>query len=145
MGPLVTLRDLLTCFPYDDTLTRYAISGGKLKKIFSHIMRTENRNSEGECYQVNGKVKAVYSDTHHAVMSLKINGNELSNTEFYSICIQGYHFNNAASYLNISQEELLESGKSKLISTSAQEVLEEYLRNHQNIKRKVEGRLVYHT
>jgi 5'-nucleotidase/UDP-sugar diphosphatase len=145
MGPLVTLRDLLTCFPYDDTLTRYAISGGKLKKIFSHIMRPENRDSEGECYQVNGKVKAVYSDTDNAVVSLKIDGNELSTTEFYSICMQGFHFNNAESYLNISQEELLESGKSKLICTSAQEVLEEYLRNHQNINRNVEGRLVYTT
>ena len=31
----------------------------------------------------------------------------------------------------------------KLICTSAKEVLEEYLRNHQNIKRNVEDRLVY--
>ena len=108
-------------------------------------MRTENRNSEGECYQVNSKVRAVYDDTLHAVKSLKINGDEVSNANFYSICTQGFHFNNASAYLNISQEELLESGKSKLITTSAQEVLEEYLRNHQNIKRKVEGRLWYST
>jgi 5'-nucleotidase len=143
MGPLVTLRDLLNCFPYDDTLTRYVISGVKLKKIFSHIMRTENRDSEGECYQVNSVVKAVYNDNHHELESLKINGNVASNTEFYSVCLQGYHFNNAASYLSISQEELLESEKTKVISTSVQEVLEEFLRNHQNIKRRVEGRLVY--
>jgi 5'-nucleotidase/UDP-sugar diphosphatase len=143
MGPMVTLSDLHTCFPYDDTLTRYSISGGKLKKIFSHIMRPENRNSEGECYQVNGKVKAVYSDAYHELVSLTIDGSNVSNTEFYTICMQGYHFNNAASYLNITQEELLESGNTKVVSTSAQEVLEEYLRNHQNIKRKVEGRLVY--
>lgn len=145
MGPLVTLRELLTCFPYDDTLTRYTVNGEKLEKIFNHIMRPENRNSEGECYQVNGKVRAVYNDKHHAVTSLKINGAELDNTQLYSVCMQGYHFNNAAAYLDISQEELLESGRSKLISTSAQEVLEEYLRNHQNIKRNVEGRLVYNT
>ena len=143
MGPLVTLRELLTCFPFDDTLTRYTISGAKIKEIFSHIMRTENRNSEGECYQVNSKVKAVYSDAQHKLLSLTINDNKLSNTKFYRICIQGYHFNNATSYLNISQEELLESEKTKVISTSAQEVLEEYLRNHQNIQKRIEGRLVY--
>lgn len=143
MGPLVTLRDLYTCFPYDDTLTRYTISGSRLKKIFTHIMRTENRNSEGECYQVNGKVRAIYSDTHHELMSLTINGDKVSNTEFHTVCLQGYHFKNSAAYLNITQEELLESGKSRVVSTSAQEVLEEYLRNHQNIWRKVEGRLVY--
>ncbi len=143
MGPLVTLRDLLSCFPYDDALTRYTISGENLRKIFSHIMRTENRDGEGECYQVNSRVKAVYSDERHELVSLKIKGDEVSNTELYTICIQGFHFNNAASYLNITQEELLESGKMRVITTSAQEVLEEYLRNHQNIKSKVEGRMVY--
>jgi len=143
MGPLVTLRELLTCFPFDDTLTRYTISGAKIKEIFSHIMRTENRKSEGECYQVNSKVRAIYSDAKHKLVSLTINGNKVSNTRLYRICLQGYHANNAVSYLNISQKELLESGETKVISTSAKEVLEEYLRNHQNIKRSIEGRFVY--
>jgi 5'-nucleotidase len=143
LGPFVPLKDLLTCFPYDDTLTRYTISGSKMKKIFSHIMRTENRNREGECYQVNCKVKAEYSDLLHELVSLTINGDIVSDIEYYTLCLQGYHFKNAASYLNITQEEILESGKTRVISTSAQEVLEEYLRNHQNIQRKVEGRLVY--
>ncbi|MFX1486209.1 MAG: bifunctional metallophosphatase/5'-nucleotidase [Promethearchaeota archaeon] len=143
MGPLVTLKDLYACFPYDDTLTRYTIDGEKLKKIFSHIMRTENRNSEGECYQVNNKVKAVYSDKNHGLVSLKIDGKDVSDTGSYSVCLQGYHFNNSKSYLDVSQDELLESGKRRVISTSAQEVLEEYLRNHQNINRSIEGRLSF--
>jgi 5'-nucleotidase/UDP-sugar diphosphatase len=143
LGPMVTLRDLLTCFPYDDVLTRYTIDGSKLKGIFSHIMRTENRNSEGECYQVNNKVKAVYSDERHELFSLSVNGEDVDDAERYSMCLQGYHFNNSKAYLDISQEELLGSGKRKVVSTSAQEVLEEYLRNNQNISSKVEGRLVY--
>jgi len=143
IGPLVTLRDLLRCFPFDDVLLRYTINGKKIKKIVSHIMRPENRNSEGECYQVNSKVRATYSDSQHKLISLTINGKNVSNTGLYKICFQGYHANNSESYLNISQKELLELGKTKLTSTSAKEVLEEYLRNHQNIKRNVEGRLVY--
>jgi 5'-nucleotidase len=143
MGPLVTLRDLLSCFPFDDSLYRYTISGNQINKIFAHIMRPENRNSEGECYQVNSTVRATYRDKQHKLVSLTINGNHVSNTGLYRICLQGYHANNAASYLNISQKELLESGETKVISTSAKEVLEEYLRNHQNIKRSVEGRFVY--
>ena len=143
LGPLVTLRDLLTCFPYDDVLTRYTIDGSKLKGIFSYIMRTENRNSEGECYQVNNKVKAVYSDERHELISLSVNGEGVEDTEYYSICLQGYHFNNSKAYLGISQGELSGSGKRKVVSTSVQEVLEEYLRNNQNINSKVEGRLVY--
>ncbi|MBU1130346.1 bifunctional metallophosphatase/5'-nucleotidase [Patescibacteria group bacterium] len=143
MGPLVTLKDLITCFPYDDSLSRYSISGAKLKQIFSFIMRSKNRNSEGECYQVNGKVKAVYSDKAQQLISLSIDDIPVSNTKFYTVCMQGFHFNNSDAYLNIKQKELLESNQSKVVTTSAQQVLEEFLSSHQNIESQVEGRLAY--
>jgi 5'-nucleotidase / UDP-sugar diphosphatase len=143
LGPLVTLRDLLTCFPYDETLTRYHIRGEQLKALFAYIMRPENRNSEGECYQINQGVAAVYSDVQRTLLSLKIKDQPVDDNAYYSVCLPGFHFNNAAKYLGITQEEFLASGKTKVITTSAQQVLEEYLRNHQNLKKAVEGRLVY--
>jgi len=143
MGPMVTLKDLLACFPYDDVLQRFTITGSQLWQIFEHFMRTENRNNEGECYQVNEKVRAVYSDKEQKLESLVIDGAPVDKTKFYTICLQGYHFNNSKNNLNISQEELLASGKSKVVTTSCQQVLEEWLRNNQNVGRKVEGRLVY--
>jgi 5'-nucleotidase len=143
MGPLVTLSDLLTCFPFDDVLSRYTVNGSKMRKIFNHIMRSENRNSEGECYQVNGRVRAVYDDKAHELVELTLDGEPVKDESFYTICMQGYHFNNSASYLNISNYELMESGRSKVVSTSAKEVLEEFLRNNQNISRTIEGRMKY--
>lgn len=62
LGPAVTLKDFLACFPYNDNLIKTTITGKQLKKIFNHIMRPENRDGEGECYQVNLKVKAIYSE-----------------------------------------------------------------------------------
>lgn len=47
LGPMVTLGNLTSCFPYDDSLSRFEVSGKQLKKIFSHIMRIENRDGEG--------------------------------------------------------------------------------------------------
>lgn len=143
LGPIVTLMDLLTCFPYDDTLTRFSIPGFKLKKIFNHIMRKENRNGEGENYQINAGVKAIYSDKEKRLISLSINNNEIKDDDYYTICLQGYHYKNCKEYLNINKEELEESGKTRVISTSAQEVIEEYLRNNQNIYKEIEGRLEY--
>jgi 5'-nucleotidase len=92
IGPLVTLKDFMTCFPFDDVLTRYSISGKKMKKIFSHIMRTENRGGEGECSQVNSKVRAVYSDGKHKLESLRIREKQIHEIDTYTICAQGYHF-----------------------------------------------------
>lgn len=57
--------------------------------------------------------------------------------------MQNYHFNNAKDYLNITEEELNRITKVKIVTTSAQQLLEEYFRNHPNSSREVEGRLVY--
>ena len=143
LGPVVTLQDLKSCFPYDDSLTRFSITGSQLKKIFSHFMRIENRDGEGENYQVNAGIKAVYNDSKAELESLQINQIDVENDQFYTVCIQNFHVLNSKKYLDISNEELLASGKTKVISTSAYEVIEEYLRNNMNVSEKVEGRLVY--
>ena len=80
MGPIVTLKDFKSCFPYDDSLNRFTVSGEKLKRIFSHFMRKENRNGEGECYQVNSRVQAVYDDKKSELVSLKISGKDVSDS-----------------------------------------------------------------
>lgn len=143
LGPIVTLKDFLAYFPYDDTLTRFEISGSTLHRLFTHIMRAENRDGEGECYQVNGRVKATYSDKAKALVSLKIDGNEVEPDRSYRLCLQNFHVNNSQAYLNVTQEELLASGKQKVVSTSAQQVLEEWFKSHQNETRKIEGRITY--
>ncbi len=143
LGPVVTLKDLLACFPYDDSVSRYTLSGKQLKQLFSFIMRPENRNSEGECYQVNKKVKAVYSDKKQQLISLTINGQPVTDNGNYTLCLQGYHASNCESYLNIRTSELTKMDQPKVITTSAQEVLEAYLQDHTNLKSQIEGRLVY--
>ena len=143
LGPLVTLSNFISCFPYNDTLNRFTITGEQLKRVFSHIMRPDNRSGEGECYQVNRGVKAVYNDSLKQLQSLSINEEPVSDSGTYTICMQGYHYSNSAEYLNIAGEELTRIEKPRVVSTSAQEVLEEFLRNNQNIISKVEGRLIY--
>ncbi|MFC1711754.1 bifunctional metallophosphatase/5'-nucleotidase [Patescibacteria group bacterium] len=143
MGPVVTLKELLSCFPYDDSLTRLSLSGIKLKQIFAHIMRIENRDGEGECYQVSKGVKAIYDDKNKNLISLLVNDIPVKNTNFYTVCLQGYHFNKSLDFLSISNQDLLETGENKVVTTSAKEVLEEFLKNNQNILSQIEGRLQF--
>jgi len=143
LGPCVTLRDFKSCFPYDDKLTKFYISGNKLQQIFAHIMRLENRDGEGECYQVNSGVQAIYNNKDKKLEMLKVGNEEIDTDKTYSICLQDYHLSNCKAFINITEEELLSEKCSRVVSTSAQDVLEEYLRNHQNIRPKLENRLVY--
>jgi len=143
LGPLVTLKDFLACFPYDDALTRFEVTGAVVKKMFGHFMRPENRTGEGECYQVNSRVKAVYSDNKKILETLTIDGKQIDDNKKYKICLQNYHFANCPAYLGVDSQELIASGNQKVVTTSAQQVLEEWFKNHQNEKRAVEGRLEY--
>jgi 5'-nucleotidase len=142
LGPMVMMKDIITCFPYDDVLTRYTIAGAQLTNIFNHIMRIGNRDGEGECYQVNSMVRAEYSDSDKRLISLKIDGKDVDPVGTYTICLQSYHANNSQAYLGITRAELT-AIKTKVVTTSSFEVLVEFLKNNQNIKRKVEGRLIY--
>jgi len=45
--------------------------------------------------------------------------------------------------LQLTSEELETIEKPKLLATSCRDVVEEYLRNHQNLDAHVEGRLQY--
>ncbi len=143
LGPVVTLGDLKACYPYDEALTRYSINGKYLRRVFSHILRTENRNGEGECFQVNSRVRAVYSDGESRLLSLAVDGIPVVDDQQYTITLQSYHVTNSKANLNISDDELLAMGIPKVVSTSEYGVLEEWLRNHSNVTKKIEGRLVF--
>jgi 5'-nucleotidase len=143
LGPAVSLMDFLGCFPYDDSLTRFTVSGAALKKAFTRWMRPENRDGEGECYQVNGAVRARYSNAERRLVSLELNGAPVDEAATYSIILQGYHAKNAKPYLDLDPEDLTTHGAGRVAATSAQTVLKEWLAAHQNDGRKVEGRLTY--
>jgi 5'-nucleotidase/UDP-sugar diphosphatase len=143
LGPVVTLNDLISCFPYNDSLVRFTINGAKLKKIFSHIMRNSNRDGEGECYQISRGVSAIHDNQTDTLKLLTINSKPVDDNSLYTICLQGYHYHNSASYLSLTEAELLADGPSKVISTSAQDVLIESLRSQQNLSSAQESRLLF--
>lgn len=143
LGPVVTLGDVMACFPYDDSLHRFSVTGAQLKEIFARIMRLQNRDGEGECYQVNRGVRATYDEKAKKLTHLEVAGRIVEDSAFYRIGLQGYHFNNASAYLGLDQKYLHSLTDHKVTSTSAQQVLIEFLGNHQNIESKLEERLVY--
>jgi len=85
----------------------------------------------------------VYEDAAKNLKSLTVGGKPVSDTEEYSLCMQGYHSSNAGRYIGVEEKDLRASGKAKVVTTSAKEVLEESFRNNNNASSRIEGRLVY--
>ena len=143
LGSVVTLGDLQKVYPYDGPLYKVIVTGEQLKHIFNYIMRAENRiPGESNYFQVNQGVKAVYNETEKKLESLTIKGQPVDNDATYSLALQEYHYKNCKLSLDMTPEELTQSGALKVITTSAQNVLEEYLVAHQLLDRQVEGRLI---
>jgi 5'-nucleotidase/UDP-sugar diphosphatase len=143
LGPALTLGDFRACFPFDDSLKRFTITGKQLRRIFSHIMRPENRDGEGECYQVNAAVHAVYDDRNNSLESLELNGEPVNDSWHYTLGLTGYHADNCTKNLNMTPEELTQLAGFKVVATSTTNVIEEYLRAHPNLTSRLEGRLVF--
>lgn len=140
LSQLVTLGDLRVFYPYDGPLNVCSVSGATLKKAFAGFMRSDNRNGEGECYQVNSPVRAVYDNRERRLVSLSVNGELVRDEGTYRIALEKYHLENCHKGLQISLDDL---SNRRVFSTSVRDLLEEWLRHHQNVSRKVEGRLTY--
>jgi len=140
LGPVVTLGDIVACFPFKDTVQKFTVSGAALKRMFSKFMSNENRELQGECYQVSKGVKAIYNRTADKLVSLSLNGKEIVDDKQYSVCLQGYHYANLNKFLNMDESEI---SNYKLVATAQTDIIEEYLRAHQMLNSKVEGRLTY--
>jgi 5'-nucleotidase len=143
LGPLVTLGDLLKAYPYDGVLLKLTVTGAQITGIFEYIMEPENRHEDGHVYQVSGSVQAVYDDAARQVETLTLNGHPVQADAHYTLCISEYHYKSSDKALNLTNEELTALGEPRTVTTSTQDVLEEYLSTHQNLNRQVEGRLVY--
>lgn len=145
LGPLVTLGDFIACFPFDDSLTRYTVEGKTLWRMFNHWMRLENRRCVGECYQVNRGVRALYNEETRVLEGLWVKGQPINEEGLYTVGLQGYHANNCQANLDVSMAELQRAGTSRVVATCVRDLALEYLREHQNLHGKVEGRLTYIT
>jgi 5'-nucleotidase/UDP-sugar diphosphatase len=143
LGPMVTLGNFTTCFPFQESLTRCSLTGEQLTHIFNFIMRPQNRNGEGECYQVSRGVQATYSEREQRLESLTLNGEPIAAERTYTVCLPEYHFRNAKRFLDVSTEELSALTVPRTVTTSIPDTLDEFLRTHQGLSGAVEGRMVY--
>lgn len=143
LGPVVHYADLVECLPYDDAVYMLKVTGAQLERMLRHILRDEAFQGEHtEFYQFSHGLRMVWSRSAGQFRELTLDGEPLHDDRLYSVAVQKYHYNNLKNFLNISLEEAEQNGKVRVLSTSARDVIEEYLTVNQHLCRTVEGRLV---
>lgn len=143
LGPVVHYADLVECLPYDDAVYMLKVTGAQLERMLRHVLRDEAFQGEHtEFYQFSHGMHIVWSRSTQTFRTLTLDGEVLYAHRLYTVAMQKYHYNNLKAFLNITPEEAEENGKIRVLSTSARDVVEEYLMVNQHLNRRVEGRLV---
>ena len=143
LGPAVTLGNFKACYPYDDKILRFSVTGAALRRAFDHWMRPGNRTGEGECYQVGAGVEAVYDEARGALAALQVRGRPIDDEATYTLALANYHVQSAGEFLALSPADLTARGEPVTVATSVNDILQGFFETHRNVHRKVEGRLRY--
>lgn len=145
LGPIVLLSDLAECFPYNDPIYMCHITGAQLRRMILYMLRDEALDGgHTEFYQFSGGIRVVYDRATHSLSKFEFRQVPIEEEHIYRVGIQSYHFKNFEAMYSVPIEEISGNGKPRMVATNSQEILEEYLSEHQNLDRSVSGRLTIH-
>jgi 5'-nucleotidase len=142
IGPIVLFSDLTECLPYDDSTIAFWVTGAQLKKMILYMLRDEVwKGSHCEFFQFSDGMRVVYEKQGHGFKEFSLHGVAIEEKKIYKIGLQHYFYLNSKDFFDISHEEIEQNGKPRRVATSCREVLDEYLSCHQNLDRRISGRL----
>ena len=143
LGPIVQYQDLIQMFPFHDEIFRVTVNGAQLKRMVQHIFREEFFEGERiETYQISHGLRVVCSVSEKRVKEITFEGKEIDDEALFKIGLQGFHFKNMDQFFGVTEEEVAENGPYKVLSTSAMDVLDEYLSRKEIVKCPMDERWV---
>ncbi|NMA93825.1 MAG: bifunctional metallophosphatase/5'-nucleotidase [Clostridiales bacterium] len=145
LGTIVTREDLRTIFPYNDAIYRVMVKGSTLKKMVKHIYRDAAWLPGGhtEFYQFSRGFRAEYNKKTKELVSLSLNGYEISDDDEFALGLQEYHYNNIEGSFNLTREEVEAIDRPKKISTNSTDVIDEYFSDKELVRVSEETRMVF--
>jgi len=143
IGPIITYKDFTEMYAYDQPITMFKTTGEQFRRMILYMLRDEVwEGAHSEFYQVPKAVEIVYSKSKHSLESFKFNGEDIRDDQVFTIAFAEYHFINFSENFQMPYEEFRANGKERVISTSTNQVLEEYFSEHPMIDQEIEGRIV---
>ncbi len=142
IGPVIEYQDLVDNTPFDDKLWLVEVTGAQFRKMVSHIMRDDAWIGETEFYQFSKGVRIVWKKSTHELLELKFHGEDITDDMRLKIGLQNYHYTNFDDFLGVPLEEVKLNRRPKVIATSVNNIIEEYLSTNMNLDAHIEGRIV---
>ncbi len=141
LGPIVEYQEMLENTPFDDVLWMVEVTGAQFRQMIQFIMRDEAWTGETEFYQFSKGVHIRYNKTTHEIEELTFKGKPVKDSDRFKIGLQNYHYTNFDDFLGVPLEEVKKNFKPRIVATSVNNIIEEYLATHQGLDAHVEGRI----
>ena len=87
-------------------------------------------------------MRVVYDRANHEFNEFSLHNEPIEDEKIYKIGLQYFFYLNMKEIFSISHEEIAQNGKTRRVTTSCREVLDEYLSCHQNPNYDISGRLI---
>ena len=141
MGPIVEYQDMVENTPFDDALWMLKVTGKQFRHMITFLMRDEAWAGHTEFYNFSKGVHIVYRKSTHTLEELSFRGKEVEDDDEFLIALQNYHYNNFTAFFDVPIEEVKANMKPRVVATSVNNIVEEYLVTHQGLDAEVEGRI----
>ncbi len=142
LGPIVMYQDLKECLPYDDPLYMLEITGDEFMRMIHYMLRDEVWQGEHcEFYQFSKGVEITYDRASKTFLKFNYQNEPIDKDKLYSISLAKFHYTNFDEFFHVSLEAIENRKKARIVSTSVNDIVEEYLTTHQHLNAFIRGRL----
>ena len=141
MGPVVEYQDMLENTPFDDALWMLKVTGEQFRRMVTHLFRDEAWLGHTEFYQFSQGVRLVWRKSTHELLECSFYGKEIEDDQELLIALQNYHYQSFTEFMGVDIEEVKKNMKPRVVATTVNNIIEEYLSVHQGLDAHVEGRI----
>ena len=141
-GPIVEYQALLENTPFDDNVWMLEVTGAQFRRMVQFILRDEAWEGHTEFYQYSRGVRIVYRKSTHTIETFEFRGEEIKDEQRLKIALQNYHYKNFNEFFGMDIEEVKKNMRPRVVATSVNNIVEEYMMTHEGLDAHVEGRLV---
>lgn len=142
LGPIVELGNLMQIFPYNDEIYMVKVNGEQLRRMITYMLRDEAFLGTTEYYQLSKDLRAVYSKDKKALMEFQYKDEDVKDDQMFTVGLQNFHYLNAKDFLNVGEEEFEANQKPRVVATSTQDIIVEYLSCHHRLDYQPKERIV---
>jgi len=128
LGPVITLEDIMTAFPYPDSIYHLTVSGNQLRRMLSYeIKRAIEEKTGHEFHQLSEGIKITYDTSVHEVTEIIYEGQPINDTFTFTLSLLNFDLLNFEEIFGFSVDEIKANAPLRTIATSATDILYEFL------------------